>query len=245
MAQSDVGPVTDDPGDWIGATHYIDKDHLRVQAVALDLSSGHSSDRDKVLAIFQFVRDRIKFGFTRGFWDNRASDVLASRTGYCNTKSTLFVALLRAVDIPARQVFVDIDRQVLYGLLDPGTPYVDHSYVEIYVDGAWVATDSYIVDADLFTPAQARVRSEGHLMGYGVHATGTLDWDGRSPAVSQFTALDERPISTRHWGVYQDVGDFYRRADRPWNRLNPLLRVSVGAFGVSINQRADRIRASG
>ncbi|MEM1390115.1 MAG: transglutaminase-like domain-containing protein [Pseudomonadota bacterium] len=244
MAKSETVSVTDNPGDWIRGTQYIDKDHLRIQAVALDLSSGHRSDRDKVLAIFQFVRDRIKFGFTRGFWDNKASDVLASRIGYCNTKSTLFVALLRAIDIPARQVFVDIDAQVLYGLVNPGTPYVDHSYVEVYIDGVWVATDAYIVDADLFEPAQVRVRAEGHLMGYGVHATGVMEWDGRSPAFSQFNMLDPRPIGTKHWGVYRDVADFYRRADRSWNRLNPLLRASMGAFSSSINQRADRLRAS-
>ena len=244
MAKSDPVSVTNHPSDWIGGTRYIDKDHLCVQTAALDLSSGQQSDRNKVLAIFQFVRDQVKFGFTRGFWDNKASDVLASRIGYCNTKSTLFVALLRAINIPARQVFVDIDADILHGLLDPGTPYVDHSYVEVYIDGIWVATDSYIVDADLFGPAQRRVQNEGHPMGYGVHATGTLEWDGRSPAFSQFNTLDPRPISTKHWGVYADVGDFYQRADAPWNRLNPLLRVSMGAFSASINQRADRLRMS-
>ena len=156
---------SDNPADWIGRTPHINSDHPQVRAKAAALTNGRGTDRQKARAIFEFVRDEVKFGFTRGFWDNTASDVLASRTGYCNTKSTLFVALLRAVDIPARQVFVDIDRSVLHGILDPGTPYVDHSYVEVLLDGAWIATDAYIVDKALFTPAQARAESEGRLLG--------------------------------------------------------------------------------
>ena len=42
----------------------------------------------------------------------RASEVLRAKVGYCNTKATLFIALLRAAGVPARQHFVDL-RNVL------------------------------------------------------------------------------------------------------------------------------------
>ncbi|MEM1230617.1 MAG: transglutaminase-like domain-containing protein [Pseudomonadota bacterium] len=215
-----------------------------MRAVVEALTAGCATDTEKALALFGFVRQRIRFGFRVGFWDNRASDVLASGVGFCNTKSTLFIALLRGAGIPARQVFVDIHASVLEGLLDPGTPYVDHSYVEVFLSDRWIATDAYIVDDDLFGPAQRRLRREGGLMGYGVHATGTAQWDGEAPAFAQFNMNDPRPISTRCWGPFEDVADFYRRAESPWNRLNPLLRAGMGFFAVGANRKAQRIRES-
>ena len=142
-------------------------------------------------------------------------------------------------------MFVDIRASVLHGVIDPGTPYVDHSYVEAFLDGAWVATDAYIVDSALFGPAQARTLGEGRLMGYGVHATGSNAWDGRSPSFSQYNMLDPRSIGAHRWGVYEDVGDFYDRAANAWNRLNPLLRGGFGALASGANRRADRLRKTG
>lgn len=236
--------LADAPETWLKTTRYIDTDHPTIAKTARRLTASASTDLAKTQALFYFVRDEIKFGFARGFWDNRASEVLSAGVGYCNTKSTLFVALLRASGIPARQVFVDIHASVLNGIIDPGTPYVDHSYVEVLLDGAWIATDAYIVDAALFRPAQARVLEEGQLMGYGVHATGTLAWRPPTAAFSQFNKLDPRPISTRHWGVFEDVGAFYQQADAPWNRLNALLREAFGLAARSANRRAEQIRAA-
>lgn len=230
------------PNQWLQATPYIDKEHPRVAETANRLTQGATNDLAKARATFTFVRDEIKFGFARGFWDAKASDVLASGIGYCNTKSTLFIALLRASGIPARQVFMDIHASVLHGIIDPGTPYVDHSYVEVFLNGSWIATDAYIIDSALFATAQKRTIREDRILGYGVHATGSNHWDGLSMSFSQFNALDPRIISMRDWGVYQDVGDFYQNAERPWNRLNPMMRRAFGAFASGANQRADRLR---
>lgn len=234
----------DAPERWLHATRMIDKDHRAVIATARRLTDGFTDDRGKALALFSFVRDEVKFGFARGFWDIRASDVLRSRMGYCNTKSTLFLALLRASGIPACQVFVDIDAQVLHGIIDPGTPYVDHSYVEVFLSGKWIATDAYIVDPPLFRAAHTRAAAEGRQLGYGVHVTGTTEWDGTGPAFSQFNMLDPRPIGTTAWGVYEDVAEFYARAERPWNRLNPILRGGFGFAANGANARAEALRQS-
>ncbi len=234
--------VSDDPADWLGETSYINVSHRRVKDTALAVTGGARDDREKALALFAHVRDNIRFGFAAGFWDNKASDVLKSGRGYCNTQSTAYVALLRAAGIPARQVFVDIDASVLFGILDPGTPFVDHSYVEVFLADAWVMTDAYIVDPPLFVSAQRKLHDEGRLMGYGVHSTGQNDWDGRSASFSQYNILDSRPLGTRRWGVYADVGDFYRNADGVWNRLNPLLRLSMGTLAARANRRAEAFR---
>ena len=229
---------------WLKPTPYIDVNHNQIQSLATHLCTGRADNTQKALVIFAFVRDEIKFGFAAGFWDNKASDVLRSGIGYCNTKSTLFIALLRAAGVPARQVFVDINASVLSGILDPGTAFVDHSYTEVFLAGRWIATDAYIVDQRLFKPAKKRAISEGLLMGYSVHSTGVASWDGQRPAFSQYNMLDPRALGTKVWGIYDDVGDFYARAPGTWNRLNALLRAGIGVLAGSANRRADLIRQS-
>ena len=236
--------TADDPARHLGATAYIDLASPPIARRASEARAGGRSDRDTALTLFELVRDEVRFGFAGGFWDMPASQVLLGRRGYCNTKSTLFVALLRAAGIPARQVFVDIDAAVLHGIIDPGTPFVDHSYTEIFLNGAWRPTDAYIVDTPLFAVAQARLGSEKRLLGYGVHVTGTNIWDGTSPSYAQYNILDKRTIGQRSWGVFADIGDFYARAERPWNRLNPLLRMGFGMMATSANRRADALRAT-
>lgn len=235
-------PVSDEARAWLGETPHINWSQKLVTHTSTSLTSGLGAPRDKALAIFAHVRDKIDFGFATGFWDNRASDVLKVGRGYCNTKSTAFVALLRAAGIPARQVFVDIHASVLHGILDPGTAYVDHSYTEVFLNDTWVATDAYIVDRALFRPARKRATREDRLMGYSVHSTGTDEWDARSSSFSQFNMADPRPMSTTHWGVYADVADFYRNAQGTRNRLNPVLRSGIGVLAAGANRRADALR---
>ena len=54
---------------------------------------------DRLKAIYNFVRDEVAFGYNI---DDRilASKVLKDGYGQCNTKGTLFMALLRACIIP-------------------------------------------------------------------------------------------------------------------------------------------------
>ena len=56
---------------------------------------------NKVKAIYNFVRDEIKFGYNLSD-EITASEVLKDGYGQCNTKATLLMALLRAVGIPNR-----------------------------------------------------------------------------------------------------------------------------------------------
>lgn len=226
---------------YLQATKYIDTSHPTILDVVGKVACDDADPRANAMALFAFVR-AIPFGFATGFWDNKASDVLRAGRGYCNTKSTLFIALLRAAGIPARQQFVEIDAAVLHGIHDPGTAMVDHSYVEMFLDGRWIATDAYIVDPPLFAAAQLRLTADSRLLGYSAHATGSNDWDGVSPSFAQYNVLDPRPIGSKRWGVYADVGDFYARADDTHNRLNTFLRAGIGLVVAPANRRADALR---
>lgn len=227
---------------FLSETRYINSGDPRIRKIVNDHAPAHLPDKARALALFTYVRDEIPFGFADGFWDQTAVEVLDAGVGYCNTKSTLFTTLLRASGIPARQVFVDIDVAVLHGLIDPGTPYLDHSYVEVFLDGAWVATDAFIVDQALFTTARTRVILEGRRFGYGIHIAGTMDWDGTGPSYAQYNQTADARLGTRVWGVYPDIGAFYAQAEKPWNRLNLLLRAGFGVLAGSANAKADLLR---
>lgn len=223
-------------------TRYLDYDHKDMKAAIAEACSGATTDREKAIGIFNFVRDRVRFGWDGRFYDMRASEVLKSGIGYCNTKSTLFCAMLRGAGIPARQHFVDISARILDGLLDPRTPYVDHSFVEVDLDGRTYSVDAYIVDRGLFDAARTRLVSEGRSLAYGVHRDGTCEWDGATDAFSQYVRTGSDPApSTRDYGVYADVEDFYRRGSR-WNRLNIALRLGIPLYIPGPNARAQALR---
>lgn len=205
-----AAPASDDPAAWLGATAWIQRDDPRIVALAAALTAGALSDVEEAVRIHDFVRDEIAFGFTRDFYRMTATDVLDARVGYCNTKATLFVTLLRAAGIPARQRFVDLSSGVLAGFVSRPGSHVDHSYSEVWLEGRWVRTDSYVVDSALFARARAALARSGAPLGYGVHASGTIAWDGRRDAFVQL--VDDGRVAgltMRDYGVFADTKAFY------------------------------------
>lgn len=228
---------------FLASTNVIDAEHPLVVATVNDLLEPGLSDREKAVRIHNFVRDEIRFGWQREFYEVRASEVLTSRIGYCNTKSTLFIAMLRAAGIPARPYFVDLDTRLLSGIINTGTPYVDHSFTEVLLEGQWVRTDSYIVDASLFAAARDRLEREGRMIGYGIHRQGTVEWNGRDDAFSQFVNDGSSPsFTTRDHGVHADVLTFYRDEPETWNKLNAGTRLFIGMGLTQANRAITSIR---
>ena len=228
--------------EYMSPTHYIDSNHPAIVDTVHTITAGARDARDKAVRIHDFVRDQVRFGWAPSFYDQKASDVLAAGVGFCNTKSTLFVALLRAAGIPARQHFVNIHAGILAGLINPGTPYVDHSFAEVWLAGTWWQVDSYIVDRSLMTQAQARLAAENRLLGYGVHRHGVSEWDGRSHAFSQLVNDKSVPdLTTADHGIYADVGELYA-SGRGLNTLNIGARFLFGLFSRSANRRIEALR---
>eukprot|EP01023_Acetabularia_acetabulum_P015933 TRINITY_DN17838_c0_g1_i2.p3 TRINITY_DN17838_c0_g1~~TRINITY_DN17838_c0_g1_i2.p3 ORF type:complete len:128 (-),score=18.16 TRINITY_DN17838_c0_g1_i2:439-822(-) len=116
---------------YLKTTVVINHNHATIKNTANKLCNGLNTNIQKAVAIHNFVRDQIQFGWSGKFYAQSASEVLSGGVGYCNTKSTLFTALLRSQNIPARIHYVDINSDVLRGFVDGVTPYVDHSYTEV------------------------------------------------------------------------------------------------------------------
>jgi hypothetical protein len=212
---------SDDPTQYLGETEYINFSNPKVSNETRRLTEGQATSRDKALSIFTFVRDHIKFGWTLMYSRMTASDVLEAKIGYANTKSTLFVAMLRCAGIPARQVFVNITSDIFYGIGGTEVPYLDHSYSEIYLNCRWVKVDAYIIDSQLYGYAKELLVDSNRTLGFGIHLHGSNDWDGEEDSFCQFVnngAVLE--FTSHHWGPHRDTLTFYQEHPEAHNNFD-------------------------
>ncbi len=232
-------------GEFLDPTPTLDRDAPAIRAAVARVTEGAKDEVERAVRIHDFVRDRIAFGWAPTFDAGRASDTLARGVGFCNTKTPLFVTMLRAAGIPARIHFAGIDTRLLDPLIRPRGPYVDHSYAEVLLGGRWLHVDSYIVDPPFHRAALARLRATGRTIGFGVHSRGRTRWDGRSDSFVQFVNDGSSPaLSDADFGVHPDVPAFHatgkgRTPTSPFFRflvLRPILRAA--------NRRVQQLRAS-
>ncbi len=102
--------------------------------------SGH----DLLTAVTLWVWERIAYVPGSSLPTDGAARTLMARRGVCRDYAHLVIALLRALDVPARMVAV----------YAPGLSPMDfHAVAEAYIDGAW-----WIVDATRLAPRQSMLR---------------------------------------------------------------------------------------
>jgi transglutaminase-like putative cysteine protease len=242
MSALSLAATPAEPRAYLVPTPSIDIEAPSLRAAVTEATRGATTELKRAVRIHDYVRDHVAFGWTGRFHDMRASEVLAAGRGYCNTKGTLFVAMLRAAGIPARQRFISIRTAILRGILDTGRQYVDHSYAEVLLGGRWIAVDSYIVDQPLFRAASAKLAAESALAGYGIHSRGTTRWDGTRNAFSQFVNDGSVPdLSDADHGVFADVLAFYR-TDKGVDRPSLPARLLFPLLIRSANENVARIR---
>ena len=79
---------------YLKETKMLNYSNSRIQQLIKKRKWNALDDFQRIKAIYNFVRDEILFGYNVD--DNiTASEVLADGYGQCNTKGTLFMALLR------------------------------------------------------------------------------------------------------------------------------------------------------
>ena len=205
-----------------------------------------ATEREKAVALHDYVRDNVKFGFTKYFDAAEPDYTLACGLGHCNPKSRLMVALFRAAGLESYQHYVAIHKDILKDAL-PAIWYwmvheISHCYVEVKVEGTWCSVDSHIVDTALLKAAQARLAQEGRSLGYGTRVDATNVWDGRSDAFSQF----EQGLMVEDHGRVENLEVYFRTRKYRHQvlrlRFNTVFKL-MGDFGVApINAHIERIR---
>ncbi|RZJ04634.1 MAG: transglutaminase domain-containing protein [Haliea sp.] len=184
----------------------------------------------------------LPFGCVAGFDHVPAGAVLRIGRGDCHTKGTLFVAMLRSLGIPARLRFVTLPGAFLKGIVDSPYDTITHAIGEVWLQGAWVRTDTYVADSILEAQASQLLRQQGRRLGWGMHVQGSHYWDGKRHAHAQFHDSDAGSLPLQDWGVSHDPETFY--ASRPDAALQVgwLARMKWMFAAVLVNRAVEQLR---
>lgn len=175
--------------------NFVDSDHSAVRTFAAEHARG-AGHREKAVALYYAVRDRIRYHPFQNFTANdayRASTCLERNIGWCVSKAALLAAGARASGIPARVGFADVKNHLTTPELTAkmGTDlFVYHGYTELFLDDRWVkATPAF----NLSLCKRFRVKP--------------LEFDGREDSIFHpFDEDDRRHMEYVRWrGEFADV----------------------------------------
>lgn len=222
--------------DWLGATRQIDLSNPRLRITALKLTQARQSLPERAVALRDFVR-RLPYAPSAEARRATASEVLELGCGDSISKGVLFTALCRAAGLPARLVFVKVRTRFLAGMLTLRPSATTHAIGQVFYEGGWHSTDSYVLDPVLFARAKERLRESGRDSGFGLGHDASSAWDGRAQCFHQFRAADV--IAT--YGAFHDLDHFQRRvAAREAGWGWPLLQDIATRL---LNRRVQSLRA--
>lgn len=234
--------MNDDPSGWKDASQLIDLQDPKLRLKAHSLTQLARSDREKVLAIYSAVK-RIPFAKLMKLRLRTSTEVLRARRADADDKATLFVALLRAAGFAARVCYVELHGDVLRGLTT-AIASAARPVVQVWLDGKWRSTDTYIFDAQYVAAARTRLRSLKWDWGYGLHRHGHTLWDGLGDAFLTGEAAVGGTISMGVLGWYQDPYEFLVSPERR-ERFPGLLRAArLNVLAPGMNRAVTNLRDS-
>lgn len=193
-------------------------------------------------SIYNYVRDEILFGYNT---DDGipASKVLQDGYGQCNTKGTLFMALLRACGIPCRIHGFAIDKKLqkgaMTGLVYKSAPQnIFHSWVEVYLENTWYELEAFILDRAYLSKLQAiNSDCDGPFWGYGV---AVADFKNSVIDFNRNNTYIQSEGITQDFGVYDSPDDLLREHHQQMSALKALLYRNIGRHLMNRNVRKIR-----
>lgn len=227
----------------LAETPLLDVHHPDIEALVARRGWRAMPPSDRIGAVYDFVRNEIAFGYNEGD-ELPASRVLADGIGQCNTKSTLLMALLRAVGIPCRFHGFTIDKPLQKGAIT-GLAYwlapqrIIHSWVEVSLEGRWITLEGFILDGPYLASLQRRFPQARRFCGYGA-ATPNLsapgvEWRGQDTFIQKEGIADD-------FGLFDSPDAFYARHGSNLSGLKRWLYRRV--IRHAMNRNVARIRES-
>ena len=227
---------------YLSQTHMLDYDNYRIQELIKDRGWRELPEFERIRSIYNFIRDEIRFGYNV---DDSipASKVLKDGYGQCNTKGTLFMALLRAVGIPCRVHGFTIRKELQEGAMT-GFVYkqapknIFHSWVEVYLEGKWYELEAFIIDKDYLGKLQQKNSNcTGAFCKYGVGVE-----DFKNPVID----FNRNNTYIQSTGINQDFGIY----DSPdallkdhHQEMGPIRKLAFRYYGRHMmNRNVRRIR---
>ena len=229
---------------YLKETKMLNYSNSRIQQLIKKRKWNALDDFQRIKAIYNFVRDEILFGYNVD--DNiTASEVLADGYGQCNTKGTLFMALLRACRIPCRIHGFTIDKKLqkgaMTGLVYKNAPQnIFHSWVEVYFENKWYELEAFILDTMYLNKLQEmNGNCAGAFCGYGVAVN-----DFRNPIIDfnrNNTYIQSEGIN-QDFGVYDSPDDLLKEHHQEMPKVKAFLYRNFGRR--VMNHNVSKIRKS-
>ena len=233
---------------YLAETPMLDFSHPSIQRLVERRCWRELGEFERIRGIYGFVRDEVPFGYNA---DDAilASTVLADGYGQCNTKGTLFMALLRCCGVPCRIHGFTIDKRLQKGAMT-GLVYalapsdVLHSWVEVWLEGTWYELEGFILDRRYLESLQAaNPGCTGAFCGYGVAVADlhhpAIDFDRNS------TYIQSEGIN-RDYGVFDSPDLFFQEHCQKMSACKAFAYRNIGRRLMNANvrkiRRADRMR---
>ncbi len=202
VSSGDIEEENEMNNEYLSQTHMLDYDNYKIQELIRKRGWRELPEFERIRSIYNFIRDEIRFGYNV---DDSipASKVLKDGYGQCNTKGTLFMALLRAVGIPCRVHGFTIRKELQEGAMT-GFVYkqapknIFHSWVEVYLEGKWYELEAFIIDKDYLGKLQQKNSScTGAFCKFGVGVE-----DFKNPVID----FNRNNTYIQSTGINQDFG---------------------------------------
>lgn len=229
---------------YLKETKMLNYSNSRIQQLIKKRKWNALDNFQRIKAIYNFVRDEILFGYNVD--DSiTASEVLADGYGQCNTKGTLFMALLRACSIPCRIHGFTIDKKLqkgaMTGLVYKNAPQnIFHSWVEVCFENKWYELEAFILDTMYLNKLQEmNGNCAGAFCGYGVAVN-----DFRNPIIDfnrNNTYIQSEGIN-QDFGVYDSPDDLLKEHHQEMPKVKAFLYRNFGRR--VMNHNVSKIRKS-
>jgi transglutaminase-like putative cysteine protease len=120
-------------------SHFIDSDNRMIREIAHSIAEGETDILELQLKIADFVRNEIRYDITTLQAEAKlsASETLVAKEGVCREITLLFIAINRALNIPARYV----SGYAYTNVLGPEGQWAGHAWAEVWIDGQWIPYD--------------------------------------------------------------------------------------------------------
>ena len=225
--------------EYLRETRMLDYSHKSIQDL---IEKRHWRDLDEfncIREVYDFIRDEILFGYNS---DDSipASKVLSDGYGQCNTKGTLFMSLLRALNIPCRVHGFTVDKKLqkgaMTGFLYRKAPNnIFHSWVEVYFIDKWYELEGFIIDKEYLAKLQSLNKEcHGEFWGYGIAVKDLMnvmiDWNKNN------TYIQSEGI-TQDLGVYECPDELLKEYHQNMSKPAAFIFRNIGRHLMNRNVR--------
>ncbi len=146
LQENPPGRLSRDLLAFLAPSRYCESD--RIMSFARERFGRMAPGHGRVQAIADWCRRSVTFAYGSTNWNTSALDVLAQRRGVCRDYAHLMIAILRALNVPARFVG-GFD----YGADSSAGPPDFHAYVEAFLGDRW-----YLFDPSGISPTTGLIR---------------------------------------------------------------------------------------